>query len=175
MKHAAIANITTYTPASGRCGAQRSKPVPQEITSATNLNESQGQTMSQQPDPIETTEQPAWERIIEILTDLRNVEDDDASVISALDQLIIDAKARDEFGRKKYGTPLQPGNGRDHLRDWWEECMDGIAYAYCALHEAAGSRQYAEYEADLTELFEQAIDLLIGLSQLRLMTQRSVH
>ena len=90
----------------------------------------------------------------------------DASVISALDQLIIDAKARDEFGRKKYGTPLQPGNGRDHLRDWWEG-MDGIAYAYCALHEAAGSRQYAEYEADLTELLSRPSILLIGLSQLR--------
>ena len=131
--------------------------------------------MSRQPDPIMTDETPAWERIIEMLTEMRDAEDENTQIVMALDQLILDAKARDEFGRKKYGTPLQPGNGRDHLRDWWEESMDGIAYAYCALYESAGNRQYTEYEADLTELFEQAIDLLIGLSQLRLMTQRSLH
>lgn len=45
MKPADTANTTTSTRASGRCGARRSKPVPQEITSATNSNESQGQMM----------------------------------------------------------------------------------------------------------------------------------
>ena len=54
-------------------------------------------------------------------------KDEDASVISALDQLIIDAKP--EMGLAGRNTaPLQPGNGRDHLRDWWS-AMDGIAYA----------------------------------------------
>jgi hypothetical protein len=37
-------------------------------------------------------------------------------------------KARDQFGRAKYGTPLQAGNGRNSLKDAYEECLDMAVY-----------------------------------------------
>jgi len=39
-----------------------------------------------------------------------------------------DMKARDDFGRAKYGTPLQVGNGRDHLADAYQEALDMAVY-----------------------------------------------
>jgi hypothetical protein len=35
---------------------------------------------------------------------------------------------RDQFGQRKYGVRLQPGNGRDQLKDAIDELLDLIAY-----------------------------------------------
>lgn len=44
-------------------------------------------------------------------------------------QLVIaDMQARDEFGRAKYGTPLQANNGRDALVDAYQEILDAAVY-----------------------------------------------
>jgi hypothetical protein len=42
--------------------------------------------------------------------------------------VIEDMKARDDFGRLKYGTPLQPFNGRSALRDAYQEALDLAVY-----------------------------------------------
>lgn len=42
--------------------------------------------------------------------------------------VVADMQARDEFGRSKYGTPLQVGNGRDHLADAYQEALDMAVY-----------------------------------------------
>jgi chromosome segregation ATPase len=57
-----------------------------------------------QPDPIPTDERPVWEMVID------------------------DMKARDHLGRERYGTPLQVSNGRDALRDAYEEVLDLAVY-----------------------------------------------
>lgn len=49
--------------------------------------------------------------------------------------VIADMKARDEFGRAKYGTPLQAGNGRDSLRDAYQEALDLCVYLKQAIVE----------------------------------------
>ena len=46
-----------------------------------------------------------------------------------------DVMARKEFGMKKYGTPLQPFNGRDTLNDLYQELLDAMKYARVALYE----------------------------------------
>lgn len=43
--------------------------------------------------------------------------------------VIRDIVERREVGIKRYGTPLQPHNGRDALRDLYEELLDGAMYA----------------------------------------------
>ena len=43
-----------------------------------------------------------------------------------------DMRARRAFGLKKYGTPLQRNNGRDHYADAYQEAIDLIAYAWAA-------------------------------------------
>lgn len=44
-------------------------------------------------------------------------------------EFLIEAlKERLEYGRRKYGRPLETGNGRDPLRDAWEEMLDLMLY-----------------------------------------------
>ena len=49
--------------------------------------------------------------------------------------VIKDMNLRNEFGRKKYGTPLQPFNGRDVLKDAYEEALDLTVYLRQAIYE----------------------------------------
>jgi hypothetical protein len=44
------------------------------------------------------------------------------------DLVIADMQARDSVGRQRYGTRLQPHNGRDALRDAYEEVLDLAVY-----------------------------------------------
>jgi hypothetical protein len=45
---------------------------------------------------------------------------------------------RDDMGTKKYGTHLQPGNGRDSLKDALQEAMDLVMYLTQAIMERDG-------------------------------------
>jgi len=44
------------------------------------------------------------------------------------DLVIADMRSRDNVGRQRYGTRLQPHNGRDALRDAYEEVLDLAVY-----------------------------------------------
>jgi hypothetical protein len=49
-----------------------------------------------------------------------------------------DMQSRHELGIKRYGTPLQPHNGRDALRDAYEEALDLAVYLRTAIFERDG-------------------------------------
>ena len=49
--------------------------------------------------------------------------------------VMADMQARHELGIKRYGTPLQPHNGRDALRDAYEEALDLAVYLRSAIFE----------------------------------------
>lgn len=49
-----------------------------------------------------------------------------------------DMEARDNEGRRKYGVPLQPHNGRDPLIDLYQELLDAVAYCRQAIFERDG-------------------------------------
>ncbi len=49
--------------------------------------------------------------------------------------VVADMQARDQLGRERYGVPLQPHNGRDALRDVYEEALDLCAYLKQAMLE----------------------------------------
>jgi len=53
--------------------------------------------------------------------------------------VISDMRARDAEGRRKYGTPLQPFNGRDALVDAYQEALDLVVYLRQAIEERAPS------------------------------------
>lgn len=53
------------------------------------------------------------------------------------DQVIADIEARKALGVERYGTLLQPFNGRDALRDAYEEALDLCQYLKQALVERA--------------------------------------
>jgi hypothetical protein len=52
--------------------------------------------------------------------------------------VIKEMHARDQLGRERYGVPLQPYNGRDALRDAYEEALDLCAYLRQAIYERDG-------------------------------------
>ena len=52
--------------------------------------------------------------------------------------VIEDMAARDAVGRERYGVPLQAHNGRDMLRDAYEEALDLCCYLRGAMYERDG-------------------------------------
>ena len=67
-----------------------------------------------QPAPIGNTNSPVWWLVMK------------------------DMDARDQLGRKRYGTPLQPHNGRDALTDAYQEALDLAVYLRQAIYERDG-------------------------------------
>lgn len=66
---------------------------------------------NEQPKPVQNDHPAAWSLVI---SDMAN---------------------RDIIGAKKYGTRLQPNNGRDSLRDAYEEALDLAVYLRNAIYE----------------------------------------
>ena len=54
------------------------------------------------------------------------------------DLVIADMETRNDFGIKKYHTPLQPFNGRDALFDAYQEALDLIVYMRQMIYERDG-------------------------------------
>jgi len=71
-------------------------------------------TMQEQPDPTPNAHPAVWPLVM------------------------VDMAGRDKVGRERYGTPLQPHNGRDTLRDAYEEALDLAVYLRTALYERDG-------------------------------------
>lgn len=55
------------------------------------------------------------------------------------DLVIEDVRKRMELGISRYGHPLQANNGRDALRDAYEELLDAAAYIRQAIYERDGA------------------------------------
>lgn len=51
------------------------------------------------------------------------------------DLVLADIKERDEIGKEKYGTRLQPFNGRNPLKDAYQEALDLVVYLRQAIYE----------------------------------------
>lgn len=51
------------------------------------------------------------------------------------DLVIADIEDRKRFGLEKYGTTLQPGNGRRGLVDLYQELLDAAAYCRLLIEE----------------------------------------
>lgn len=51
------------------------------------------------------------------------------------DLMKADVEARKRIGEQRYGTPLQPHNGRDVLKDIYEELLDAAVYLRQQIYE----------------------------------------
>lgn len=67
-----------------------------------------------QPDPVKNDQPAVW------------------------DLVVSDMMERDKTGLKKYGTRLQPRNGRDFLIDAYQELLDGSVYLRGLIFERDG-------------------------------------
>jgi hypothetical protein len=62
--------------------------------------------------------------------------------------VVEDMRDRDAAGRSKYGTPLQPFNGRDALVDAYQECLDLCVYLRQKIEEQRATRTDARTEGE---------------------------
>jgi hypothetical protein len=89
-----------------------------------------------QPPPIRNHHPCSWDRVLKMVAEWRDymiattkprtVEMSDCGRV--FDALTADMAARDAAGERKYGTRLQPHNGRDSLVDAYEEALDACVY-----------------------------------------------
>ena len=57
-------------------------------------------------------------------------------------QLVMkDMQSRDDFGTAKYGTSLQPFNGRDALIDVYQEALDMCVYLRQIIYERDSKKE----------------------------------
>lgn len=121
-----------------------------------------------QPAPVVSDRPAAWDLVRADLSGsagvnllFGDVEDGDVpvppSLVHAVQATALGMSgARDEFGLRKYGTRLQPGNGRDAFADYMQERMDGLVYLRIAIEDAAGD--IGQREA-LQSLYESEISV----------------
>lgn len=75
--------------------------------------------MNNQPAPLHTDERPTVDCVVE------------------------DLETRKAMGIRKYGTPLQPDNGRDSLQDAYEEALDLCVYLKNEIRLRDKRREYS--------------------------------
>jgi len=108
-----------------------------------------------EPDPKPNDQPPLWPLVIADVQKYR----------AGFTQLIEDMRSRDRFGREKYGVPLQPFNGRNPIRDAYQEALDLCVYMKQAMVEDP-QNQFLFFQ------YYQTLDLLFNLS--RYMTQTEI-
>lgn len=76
---------------------------------------------------------------------------------AAWDLVVQDMRDRDVFGKAKYGTRLQPFNGRDQLVDAYQEVLDLAVYLRNAIYERDHSEESAllKQNRELVERVEE--------------------
>jgi hypothetical protein len=60
--------------------------------------------------------------------DLTRISNPDALTKNITDMVIEDLRGREALGKAKYGKPLLPFDGRDTMRDLYEELLDAAHY-----------------------------------------------
>lgn len=90
---------------------------------------------TEQPAPVMNTRRPLWGLVVD------------------------DMRARDLEGRRRYGTPLQAGNGRDSLVDAYQEALDLVVY----LRQVMAERDLAPAGAATAEWMARTRQLVVDL------------
>jgi hypothetical protein len=121
-----------------------------------NLREAEP-VAAHQPPPRPSDAPPSWPAVV---ADVRAMQCA-PSYAAAWDTIAADMEARDRLGRERYGVPLAPGNGRDSLRDAYEEALDLTVYLFNA-HRESGDPGEME-AARLRALYRSALGIVFDL------------
>lgn len=74
------------------------------------------------------------------------------------DLVIEDICARDAVGRERYGTPLQPFNGRSALIDLYQELLDAVVYVRQKIEEDGMRHEGVRLLIEAAEDFVQKVE-----------------
>jgi len=108
--------------------------------------------------PIKNGQPAIWQEVI------RNLE----GRIDVPTSLLHDMAERDKFGTQKYGTPLQPFNGRDPIIDAYQEALDLVVYTKQAVLESARDPKHwriSPKNPQLEMIYLSAVQCAINLRQ----------
>ena len=118
-----------------------------------------------QPPPVPNDRPGVWETVIADLPWMLDTTDATAAGKAIVAGIADDMRARDALGRARYGTPLQPHNGRDAVRDAYEEALDLTVYLRQALAEVLDGGSAVPLEL-LCDEYDIAMRLVVGLKLL---------
>lgn len=95
----------------------------------------------------------------------------DIMLFTANRRLVEDIKARKAEGMKKYGTPLQPFNGRDTFNDLYQEVLDALNYMRQYIHEEV---QKGSMHSSILDQWNKEYQKLINLADM-MCSRRSIQ
>lgn len=104
-----------------------------------------------EPNPIPNKEVETWEEVIKDYT-VREDWYPPEKKETFQEEIIQLMRDRNEFGKKKYGTPIQAHNGRDNLTDAFQEMLDAVVYLKNQLLEKEDDEMSVIYTMALTLL-----------------------
>jgi hypothetical protein len=106
------------------------------------------------PSPTKTDGPSIWDEVIADLEEGRGK----SFHFGVEDLVAVDMRGRDIVGRERYGTKLQANNGRDALRDAYEEGLDRTVYKRQALDEIMGETVSFARIIELSDAYARARD-----------------
>jgi hypothetical protein len=118
-----------------------------------------------QPPPIPTGRRPVWEIVMDYVRN--NGTRSDGSRPELIESVLLDMRERDTLGRERYGKPLTSGNGRDHLIDAYQECLDASVYLANELDEHGADPSAELSDPTLRRVQQLFIGQIRGLVELR--------
>jgi hypothetical protein len=95
-----------------------------------------------QPDPISNDKPACWDLVIK------------------------DMRDRDDWGRSKYNTPLQPFNGRNVIVDFYQELLDAVVYCRQLIEEWQSVEALMNQYQSLIDQHQKRSKLLNTLSEM---------
>lgn len=119
------------------------------------------------PTPIPDGVRPTWELVIEHI----ELAAANGYLPRQAAQAAIDiARERHEVGVVRYGTPLHPYNGRDHLKDAIAEVADQVVYLKNEFEALRGLKapELHAYASKVGIAFQSAVSQFVGLMGLLL-------
>lgn len=117
-----------------------------------------------EPPPIKNDSVASWDLV---LGDLDQIFFPTLEQREVKELLISDIKLRDKTGEKKYGVRLQPNNGRNSVKDAYEEVLDALVYTRTAIAEEVGRLVKTETTqmklAGLSEIYKSLLQISLSL------------
>lgn len=124
----------------------------------------QAETKFGQPAPIPNDKPALWPMVIE---DFENYCTKELiRKTPHLSSVIADMNSRDQFGRKKYGVPLQMHNGRNAINDAYEELLDGAVYLKQAIQEWTNGNGIRAELSYLKKAYEHTFQAIAFMSSM---------
>ena len=131
----------------------------------TIVSEEINKAWQKEPPPIKNDHPAVWDLVLQDIANPKFTHPTQAKIHV---MFIEDIKLRDLTGAKKYGVRLQPFNGRNAIKDAYEETVDTVVYLRQAIYEQEKSTLVVTSESDFFKIGLNAVYVVTLDSALKL-------